>query len=91
MGNLTLFPCRLLGKTTCSAPLICSASKAARFRVGREGVESADMSATTKVSLDCTLLSQTLTWSEILVCFRCDESPRSKEPLVYVLVVEFLG
>ena len=72
------------------APLVCSASKAARFRAGREGVEAAEVPAATEVSLNWTLLLQTLTWLEMLVHFQFDESPRSEEPLVFVLVVEFL-
>ena len=87
---MTLFFCKLLGKITSMAPLVCSASKAARLRAGREGVEAAEVPAVAEVSLNWTLLSQALTWLEILVCFRFDESPRSKEPLVFVLVVEFL-
>ena len=84
-----MFPCRLLGKTTCRAPLTCSASKAARFKVGREGEAAAVISVTTKASIDCAFLSQTLTWSGVSVS-RPDESSRSKEPLVMVLVVEFV-
>ena len=85
---MTLFPCRLQGKTTCRAPLTCSASKAARFKVGQEGEAAAVISVTTEASIDCAFLSQTLTWSEISG-FRPGESSGSKEPLV-LLVVEFV-
>ena len=89
VGNLTLFFCKLLGKITSIAPLDCSASKAVRFRAGREGMEAAEVPAATEVSLNWTLLSQTLTWSEMLVRFRFEESPRSEEQQAFELVVEF--
>ena len=84
---MIFFLWRLRGKVTCRAPLTCSASKAARFKVGQEGEASAIISVTTEASIDCAFLSQTLTWSEVLIS---DESSRSKEPLVMVLVVEFV-
>ena len=86
---MTFFLRRLQGKVTCRAPLTCSASKTARFKVGREGEAAAVISVTTKASIDCAFLSQTLTWSGVLIS-RSDESSRSKEPLVIVLVVEFV-
>ena len=86
---MTFFLCRLRGKITCRAPLTCSASKAARFKVGREGEAAAVISVTTKASIDCVFLSQTLTWSGVLISCS-DESSRSKEPLVIVLVFDFV-
>ena len=71
------------------APLLCRASKAARFKFESDGADAAVALVVITVSLNLTLPLQTKPWLELWDCFRIEESSWSEEPLEFELVVEF--